>query len=79
MKRQQNAVKTKSLDGEMTGKAERMVFNAAFLVHADKLDAFKNTLDDSAGELETKGLRLEYSGPWPPFNFTDSYGPLEKA
>ncbi len=73
------AVKTKILDGEMTGKAERMVFNAAFLVDADKLDAFKNTIDGTAGELETKGLHLEYSGPWPPFNFTDSYGPLEKA
>ena len=73
------SVKTKILDREMTGKAERMVFNAAFLVHADKLDAFKKTVDGAAGELHAKGLHLEYSGPWPPFNFTDSYGPLEKA
>jgi hypothetical protein len=56
-----------------------MILNAAFLVHADKLDAFKNTIDGTAGELKTKGLHLEYSGPWPPYNFTDSYGSLEEA
>jgi len=71
------SVRTRILDREMTGKTERMVFNAAFLVHADKLDAFKKTVDGTAGELRTKGLHLEYSGPWPPFNFTDAYGPQE--
>jgi hypothetical protein len=73
------SVKTKILDREMTGKAERMVFNAAFLIHAHRLDAFRKTLDGAAGELHTKGLRLEYSGPWPAFNFTGSYEPLEGA
>ena len=73
------SVRTKILDREMTGKTERMVFNAAFLVHTDKLDAFKKTIDRAAAALHAKGFHLEYSGPWPPFNFTDSCGPLEKA
>jgi hypothetical protein len=75
----EESVKTKLLDREMTGKAERMVFNAAFLVHSGKLDAFKKSVDGAAGELQEKGLHLEYSGPWPPFNFAGSYGAPEKA
>jgi len=65
------SIKTKTLDREMTGKAERMVFNAAFLVHADKIDSFNKTIESIDDEIEAKGLRLEYSGPWPPFNFTN--------
>lgn len=65
------SVKTKILDREMTGKTEKMVLNAAFLVHADKIDSFIKALEDIDGDLKTRGLSLEYSGPWPPFNFTN--------
>lgn len=65
------SVKTKILDREMTGKTDRMVLNAAFLVHADKVDSFTGNLEGIAEDLKAKGLRLEYSGPWPPFNFTN--------
>jgi len=65
------SVKTKILDSEMTGKTERMVFNAAFLVHVDKVDPFKKALEGIDEDMQTKGLHLEYSGPWPPFNFTN--------
>ena len=65
------SAKTKILDREMTGKAERMVFNAAFLVHGDKVDSFKKTLEGISEDLTTKGIHLEYSGPWPPFNFAN--------
>ncbi|MBA4391533.1 MAG: hypothetical protein C0399_11445 [Syntrophus sp. (in: bacteria)] len=64
------SVKTKILDQEMTGTTEKMVFNAAFLVHGDRIDSFKKTLENTDKEMRIKGLRLEYSGPWPPFNFT---------
>ena len=73
------SVKTKVLGREMTGKAERMVFNAAFLVPADRLGAFKKAANGAAGELHPKGFRLEYSGPWPPFNFAGPCGLSEKA
>jgi len=65
------SVKTKILDREMTGKTDRMVFNAAFLIHADKVDSFVKTLEGIDEDMKTKGIRLEYSGPWPPFNFTN--------
>ena len=69
------SVKTKILDREMTGKTERMVLNAAFLVYTDKVDAFVKTLEDMAEGFKTRGLSLEYSGPWPPFNFTNGGTP----
>lgn len=65
------SVRTKILDREMTGKTERMVFNAAFLIHTDKVDSFKKTLVNIDEDLKTKGIHLELSGPWPPFNFTN--------
>ena len=64
-------VKTKILDREMTGKTERMVLNAAFLVNTDKVGSFTKTLEGIDEEIKAKGLHLEYSGPWPPFNFTN--------
>jgi hypothetical protein len=73
------SVKTRVLDSEMTGKTEKMVFNAAFLVRADEFDSFKMTLERIDDELETKGLHLEYSGPWPSFNFARSDGLWKKA
>jgi len=64
------SVKTAIVDREITGKTESMVLNAAFLVQAGKVDSFKNVLEDIDKDVKTKGLRLECSGPWPPFNFT---------
>jgi hypothetical protein len=64
------SVKTKTVEGEITGKTEKMVLNAAFLVHADKIDSFKHTLEGVDKDMKTQGLCLECSGPWPPFNFT---------
>jgi hypothetical protein len=65
------SARTKLLDREMTGKSDKMVFNAAFLVCADKVNLFTKALEDMAGDLTEKGFRLEYSGPWPPYNFTN--------
>ncbi|MDD5242760.1 MAG: GvpL/GvpF family gas vesicle protein [Syntrophorhabdaceae bacterium] len=65
------SVKTRILDREMTGKTERMVLNAAFLINTDKVDSFKKTLVNIDEDLKAKGINLEYSGPWPPFNFTN--------
>lgn len=65
------SVKTKILGSEMTGKRERMVLNAAFLVHVDKVDPFKKALEGIDEKMQAKGIHLEYSGPWPPFNFTN--------
>jgi hypothetical protein len=64
------SVNTKLLDREMTGRTERMVLNAAFLVPTDMLDLFTKTFEDLSEGLKAQGVHLECSGPWPPFNFT---------
>jgi hypothetical protein len=46
-----------------------MVLNAAFLVREDTLEKFKEEAGRIDRELGMKGLYLEYSGPWPPYNF----------
>jgi hypothetical protein len=66
----EESVKTKILDSAITGKAEKMVINTAFLVQEDKIDKFKENLENIDDDLKKKGIYLEYSGPWPPFNFT---------
>jgi hypothetical protein len=68
------SAKSKNLDREITGRTERMVFNAAFLVHGDKVDSFKKALEKTDKEINAKGLHLEFSGPWPPFNFAQLEG-----
>jgi hypothetical protein len=49
--------------------SERLVLNAAFLVDRDGIDDFSAEvakLAEGAGDA-----RVQYSGPWPPYNFVD--------
>lgn len=49
--------------------SDRLLMNASFLVERDKIENF-------SGEVEKLGtkypnLKVQYSGPWPPYNFVD--------
>jgi len=46
-----------------------MILNGAFLIHRDKISDFKEELEKVKREYEGKGLKFQYSGPWPPYNF----------
>lgn len=46
-----------------------MILNGAFLIRKDKIIDFERELDTAKKEYEGKGLRFQYSGPWPPYNF----------
>ena len=46
-----------------------MILNGAFLIHKDKVVDFKKELEKVKKEYEGRGLRFQYSGPWPPYNF----------
>jgi hypothetical protein len=46
-----------------------MILNGAFLIHKDKITDFEKELEKVKKEYEGKGLRFQYSGPWPPYNF----------
>jgi hypothetical protein len=49
--------------------SDRLVLNAAFLVDKSNMDEFS----EQVGELTAKydRLRVQYSGPWPAYNFVD--------
>lgn len=46
-----------------------VVFDAAYLVATAGTDGFLGTAERLAGELGDTGLRLETTGPWPPYSF----------
>ncbi len=64
-----DSVKTKVLTRELTGRGEPMVFNSAYLMHEDCVEAFKKDAEILNQDLQTKGLCLECSGPWPAYHF----------
>ena len=45
------------------------VLDASFLVRRDRVDQFRAAAGDLAVKLEPRGLRVELSGPWPPYHF----------
>jgi len=57
------------LDRRVTGRAEEMICNAAFLVDKEKVGEFVGGLDRLAADYKSQGLFFELSGPWPPYNF----------
>ena len=50
----------------MTGRPERMVFNASFLLAPDALPEFRRVLAEQQMYDKKMGLSLELRGPWPP-------------
>lgn len=50
-----------------------MVMNAACLVRNDTVQSFKDLFQGLAKEVTRKGILLELTGPWPPYNFIDVY------
>lgn len=49
-----------------------MVLNAAFLVAHDDLDAFRAALTEHVERYEPAGMHFQFTGPWPPYHFTDA-------
>lgn len=62
--------KCKNLERELTGRKELMVLNVAYLILEEKVEDFKKAAEDLNQNIQTKGFSLEYSGPWPAYNFT---------
>ena len=52
---------------ELSGRDGEMVLNSAYLV-SDR-PRFEGELTALARELSERGLELELTGPWPPYNF----------
>jgi gas vesicle protein GvpL/GvpF len=52
---------------ELSGRNDEMVLNGAYLV-SDR-PGFERELAALAAELSKRGIELELTGPWPPYNF----------
>ena len=57
---------------ELSGRRERMLLNGAYLVAAEREQAFADAVKNLGAELVGDGVELELTGPWPPYNFTEA-------
>ncbi len=64
------SVKCKILGKELTGRREPMVLNAAYLISEEKIEDFKKAAEALNQQIQANGFCLEYSGPWPAYNFS---------
>ena len=64
------STKSRILEKELTGRREPMVLNAAYLIPEEKVKNFKEEVENLNQQIQIKGFYLEYSGPWPVFNFS---------
>ena len=65
----ENGLQGKILHKELTGKIEPMILNAIYLIKEEKIQDFKIKISRLRNKMKTKGFLVEYSGPWPPYNF----------
>lgn len=65
-----SSIKSKVLGRELTGRRQPMLLNSAYLIPEGKIKDFKKEANGLKQEIQAKGFYLEYSGPWPAFNFT---------
>lgn len=61
--------RVRPLPANLTGRSEKMIWNAAFLVSRAKQDRWLARVDEVRQGLRSEGLSLEVSGPWPPYHF----------
>lgn len=64
------SVKNKILEKELTGKVEPMILNASYLILEEKVKNFKKEVERLNKKMQVNGFYLEYSGPWPAYNFS---------
>jgi len=64
------SIKNKPLENELTGRREPMILNAAYLISGEKIEGFKKAAEALDQQIQAIGFCLEYSGPWPAYNFT---------
>ena len=57
------------LPASLTGRSEKMVFNAAFLLAASQVKTWLATAGRVRESVRRKGLLLEVTGPSPPYHF----------
>lgn len=59
-------------DRRLSGRDTEMVLNAAYLVPAEGVAAFRAIVEDLARRHEAEDVELELTGPWPPYHFVET-------
>jgi hypothetical protein len=57
------------LSRETTGRDQDMVWNWALLIPQQAVGGFKTQVQEVNGQYAQRGLRVECTGPWPPYSF----------
>jgi len=57
---------------------DKMIMNAAFLIHRDKESDFDDAVNKIAQRFGDR-LNFKYTGPWPPYNFVNIRLKLERG
>jgi hypothetical protein len=57
---------------EQMAPGSRLLLDAAFLVPARRVDAFRRALRQQVKAVSGSGLVVSLTGPWPPYNFVDA-------
>jgi len=57
------------LSCDVTGEEEEMFFNGAFLVPGTSLEKLQALIAELNSSFESRGMRFDLSGPWPPYSF----------
>jgi len=59
----------KILPKEVTEKKNDMILNAVFLINKKRIKEFESVTEYLRTKYSVKGLDLDCTGPWPPYNF----------
>jgi len=54
---------------ELSGHEGEMLLNGAYLIDADRVDGLRDLVADLEERHRALGVRIELTGPWPPYNF----------
>jgi hypothetical protein len=61
--------RTRPLPANLTGRREKMLWNAAFLLPRSASERWLALVEEMRCAAASEGLLLEVSGPWPPYHF----------
>jgi hypothetical protein len=66
------AVLSPPQDRRLSGREDKMLLNAAYLVPDADAEIFGSAFTELARRLSAEGLELELTGPWPPYHFSEA-------
>jgi hypothetical protein len=67
------------LDAAVTGRDEPMLLNSAYLVERGEEQRFLGLAEELHNHLvATAGMRIEVTGPWPPYSFVGAQEPHDE-